>query len=609
MTFPVVGARRACDNDWWDSIESRRGSAAVYLTGYRYMKVCSNNTSMTCTWRLIAAAAPSRAMPEGPAVFRSDNGGTTYTPMAQTGLTCSNQLGDRHRRHRPTTPTTVYVHVKLDDNSTTGDSIYMSIERRRDVDEDPDHEPIRSACVFLARSNGDLIAVDADHRRAEVSHDDGTTGRRSPNAPHINCLVENAAGERVGVHAELRLARHPRRRLGIMKTTDLATWTGVLRYQDITGVVSCGAGTVQTSSASTRTWASRRCGAACATSSGSPIRRVDCTGSTAARSPAIGGDDAGNTMVTPPKKGCCDAGGSAAGRAALGWRSWLRYSGDEGDVEPHAVAPRSPRVPLAASVVPDQRDGDAGGSADRDAHAARRGSRHGDPARLLRRRHELHRARSRERRGRALPARAAVRHPDRGATCARCRGCCRRAARGAPQARQQLQGHPRRRQGPLPAYYRRTFHWQTDGYFSDHSAEVYELGVELLFRGTADVMRRQIIPPITRWLARHRRRRRAAARRRLRHRPHAAPARVARIRDLRLHGVDLSPAYIKLARKRLLDVDEVTLAAENAEALPLADGDVRRRRRASTCSTSCRATRAATSCARCSASSAPAAWS
>ena len=51
-----------------------------------------------------------------------------------------------------------------------------------------------------------------------------------------------------------------------------------------------------------------------------------------------------------------------------------------------------------------------------------------------------------------------------------------------------------------PAYYRRNFHWQTDGYFSEYSAEVYELGVELLFRGTADVMRRQIIPPITRFL-------------------------------------------------------------------------------------------------------------
>ena len=32
----------------------------------------------------------------------------------------------------------------------------------------------------------------------------------------------------------------------------------------------------------------------------------------------------------------------------------------------------------------------------------------------------------------------------------------------------------------FPPYYRRTFHWQTDGYFSEHSAEVYELGVELL---------------------------------------------------------------------------------------------------------------------------------
>ena len=51
-----------------------------------------------------------------------------------------------------------------------------------------------------------------------------------------------------------------------------------------------------------------------------------------------------------------------------------------------------------------------------------------------------------------------------------------------------------------PAYYRRTFHWQTDGYFTEHSAEVYELGVELLFRGTADVMRRQIIPPVTRFI-------------------------------------------------------------------------------------------------------------
>jgi ubiquinone/menaquinone biosynthesis C-methylase UbiE len=125
----------------------------------------------------------------------------------------------------------------------------------------------------------------------------------------------------------------------------------------------------------------------------------------------------------------------------------------------------------------------------------------------------------------------------------------------------------------FPAYYRRTFHWQTDGYFSEHSAEVYDLGVELLFRGTADVMRRQVVPPVTRFLRAERR-----------------PPQHVRVLDvacgtgrtlrqlatthpeLRFHGVDLSPHYVQLARRRLRDVGELTLAVENAEALPWADG-------------------------------------
>jgi ubiquinone/menaquinone biosynthesis C-methylase UbiE len=121
----------------------------------------------------------------------------------------------------------------------------------------------------------------------------------------------------------------------------------------------------------------------------------------------------------------------------------------------------------------------------------------------------------------------------------------------------------------FPPYYRRTFHWQTDGYFSDFSAQVYELGVELLFRGTADVMRRQIIPPITRFLRDVDHPRLldigCGTGRTLHQLARAHPR-------LRLHGADLSPAYIKLARKRLLDLDEVTLAVENAEALPWSDG-------------------------------------
>ena len=122
-----------------------------------------------------------------------------------------------------------------------------------------------------------------------------------------------------------------------------------------------------------------------------------------------------------------------------------------------------------------------------------------------------------------------------------------------------------------PAYYRRNFHWQTDGYFSDHSAEVYELGVEILFRGTADVMRRQIIPPVTRAVraaggAGHLRLLDVACGtgRTLHQLAIAHP-------ELRLYGIDLSPAYVRLARRRLADVAEVALAVENAEALPFAD--------------------------------------
>ncbi len=124
----------------------------------------------------------------------------------------------------------------------------------------------------------------------------------------------------------------------------------------------------------------------------------------------------------------------------------------------------------------------------------------------------------------------------------------------------------------FPAYYRRTFHWQTDGYFSEYSAEVYELGVELLFRGTADVMRRQIIPPITRFL----RTTDATSGVRLLDVACGTGRTLHQIfrthPSLRLYGVDMSPAYVRTARRRLDHVDELALAVENAESLPYADG-------------------------------------
>ena len=50
-----------------------------------------------------------------------------------------------------------------------------------------------------------------------------------------------------------------------------------------------------------------------------------------------------------------------------------------------------------------------------------------------------------------------------------------------------------------PGYYARNFHYQTDGYLGHTSAELYDLQVELLFGGTADAMRRRLIPPVVRF--------------------------------------------------------------------------------------------------------------
>ncbi len=121
-----------------------------------------------------------------------------------------------------------------------------------------------------------------------------------------------------------------------------------------------------------------------------------------------------------------------------------------------------------------------------------------------------------------------------------------------------------------PPYYRRTFHWQSDGYLSRRSAELYDVGVEFLFGGTADVMRRQVIPPIV-------------AHARGRDRPlrvlevacgtgRVGSQLLAALPDARYVGVDLSPYYVEVARERMAGSGgRARFEVANAESLPFAD--------------------------------------
>ena len=125
-----------------------------------------------------------------------------------------------------------------------------------------------------------------------------------------------------------------------------------------------------------------------------------------------------------------------------------------------------------------------------------------------------------------------------------------------------------------PRYYARNFHYQTDGYLGHTSAELYDLQVELIFGGTADVMRRRLVPPVVRFA---RAEGYGAARpmklldvacgtgHLLRFLGKALP-------DARLYGLDLSPQYIARARETLPRDMEVSLICDDAEKLPFVDG-------------------------------------
>lgn len=51
-----------------------------------------------------------------------------------------------------------------------------------------------------------------------------------------------------------------------------------------------------------------------------------------------------------------------------------------------------------------------------------------------------------------------------------------------------------------PQYYRQNFHYQTDGYLSETSANLYDMQVEILFGGTADAMRRRVLAPLVEYV-------------------------------------------------------------------------------------------------------------
>lgn len=125
-----------------------------------------------------------------------------------------------------------------------------------------------------------------------------------------------------------------------------------------------------------------------------------------------------------------------------------------------------------------------------------------------------------------------------------------------------------------PAYYRRAFHFQSDGYLSAASAERYEHQVEVLFGGGAAAMRRQALVPLRTAMQRLAADGVGQGRARLLDIGCGTGAFLREVKRnyprLAVAGLDLSAPYLTLARRRLADWSRAALAAAPAEAMPFA---------------------------------------
>lgn len=120
-----------------------------------------------------------------------------------------------------------------------------------------------------------------------------------------------------------------------------------------------------------------------------------------------------------------------------------------------------------------------------------------------------------------------------------------------------------------PRYFLQNFHYQTDGWMSEGSAELYDFQVDVLFNGATDAMRRQALLPIGDVLK---------DRRQVDIRLVDIAAGTGRfLRSIKQNyprlpvtGIDLSDAYLAKARTALAPWPGTELVLANAESLPFA---------------------------------------
>ncbi|MEO8704013.1 MAG: hypothetical protein ABI867_28440 [Kofleriaceae bacterium] len=238
-SFPVGVTIPDSVKTWWQSLESAPSSPqVVYLFGYRF-----------------TAGQPKQFF-----MLRSGDAGVTYTPLPGSGTDTPNGIAVMSSSVieiaaiSKSDPNLVYARVTLSDNAIS-DALYRSTNGGQSWTKILE---LQGSIAFVVRGNGDIVAG-TQAKGSFVSTNQGGTGVIGTDwtplagAPHINCLGENSAGEVWACTQNYGEAPNTDS-FGIMKTTDLTNWTGVLKFQDLKEPRACPAGTVQKDKCDSTLW-------------------------------------------------------------------------------------------------------------------------------------------------------------------------------------------------------------------------------------------------------------------------------------------------------------------------------------------------------------------
>ena len=287
VSFPV-SADPGMAGDWWSSLAVAPNNAnRIYLTGYR-----------------LDVSNPKVFL-----LYTSTNGGTSYTAMTMTGIdTVSPNSVIEVVGISATNDQTVYVKVTFE-NGSSGDSIYKSTNAGQTWTKILSKNS-NFGLAFLARKDGSCVAGTREQGAWKSTNCDATWTDLA-GAPHIGCLYENSAGV---VWACTQNYESPQLNItsdgfGIMKSTDLVTWTGVLKYQEIEAPVPCAAGTVQEDQCVQRYMDQQSQWCCLVPQLGITSTAIDCAGSLACFGNVVDGAvDAGMIKPPPPDDDCCGTG-------------------------------------------------------------------------------------------------------------------------------------------------------------------------------------------------------------------------------------------------------------------------------------------------------------